>query len=323
MKLRTAAATLAAMLSPLPAAAACQLSTVEVPVTMEGLRPIVTAKVAERPVRFIVDSGAFFSHLNPSVAAELKLKPVADIPTGSHLPADRTIRTSGVAGRAVTTGIVTAPSFEFAGSSMPRVQFLSTTELREAGGLIGQNVLHLADVEYDLKNGMLRLVRPADCAQTNMAYWAKPGMSYSVAPLEETGRYEVTSATIEVNGVKMRAVFDTGAATSFITARAAARAGVKTSDPNVRPSGVTHGMDRTAVKTWIAPFAHIKMGDEEVRNIQLSIGETPTTSFDVLIGADFFLAHRVYVANSQNRIYFTYNGGRVFRAAQGAAAGAP
>ncbi len=32
----------------------------------------------------------------------------------------------------------------------------------------------------------------------------------------------------------------------------------------------------------------------------------------MLIGADFFLSHRVYVSNAQKRIFFTYNGGPVF-----------
>jgi tetratricopeptide (TPR) repeat protein len=32
----------------------------------------------------------------------------------------------------------------------------------------------------------------------------------------------------------------------------------------------------------------------------------------MLIGADFFLSHRIYVANSQHKLYFTYNGGPVF-----------
>jgi tetratricopeptide (TPR) repeat protein len=32
----------------------------------------------------------------------------------------------------------------------------------------------------------------------------------------------------------------------------------------------------------------------------------------MLIGADFFLSHRIYVASSQHRLYFTYNGGPVF-----------
>jgi tetratricopeptide (TPR) repeat protein len=33
----------------------------------------------------------------------------------------------------------------------------------------------------------------------------------------------------------------------------------------------------------------------------------------MLLGFDFFLSHRVYVANSQHKVYFTYNGGPVFR----------
>jgi tetratricopeptide (TPR) repeat protein len=33
---------------------------------------------------------------------------------------------------------------------------------------------------------------------------------------------------------------------------------------------------------------------------------------DMLVGADFFLSHRVYVSNEQHKLYFTYNGGAVF-----------
>jgi tetratricopeptide (TPR) repeat protein len=33
----------------------------------------------------------------------------------------------------------------------------------------------------------------------------------------------------------------------------------------------------------------------------------------MLIGADFMLSHRIYIARSQDKLYFTYNGGPVFR----------
>ena len=33
---------------------------------------------------------------------------------------------------------------------------------------------------------------------------------------------------------------------------------------------------------------------------------------DMLIGADFFRAHRVYIARGQKKMYFTYQGGPVF-----------
>jgi len=32
----------------------------------------------------------------------------------------------------------------------------------------------------------------------------------------------------------------------------------------------------------------------------------------MLLGADFFQSHRIYVANSQRQMFFTYNGGPVF-----------
>lgn len=32
----------------------------------------------------------------------------------------------------------------------------------------------------------------------------------------------------------------------------------------------------------------------------------------MLLGADYFVSHRVYVSNAQHRLYFTYTGGRLF-----------
>jgi tetratricopeptide (TPR) repeat protein len=65
------------------------------------------------------------------------------------------------------------------------------------------------------------------------------------------------------------------------------------------------------VKSWLAPFASFKLGDEEIRNTRLRIGE-PGVDADMLIGADFFLSHRIYVASKQHKLFFTYNGGAVF-----------
>ena len=43
----------------------------------------------------------------------------------------------------------------------------------EAAGLLGQNVFRVADVEYDLANGVIRLVKPkGDCKHTALAYWS-------------------------------------------------------------------------------------------------------------------------------------------------------
>lgn len=323
MKFLAMAAAAAALLAPLQAHAGCKLQTVNVAVTMRGLRPLVTAKVSGQDVKFVLDSGAFFSYLDGHLAAQLKLKPVTIAPIGSHLGLAAAMPVTGVGGQEVLSGVVTASRFEFAGSSFNGVQFLTAPALGDASGLLGQNLLHQMDDEYDFKNGALRLIQPDGCDGANFAYWAQPGMAYSVVDLEPTNHDAPhTVATILINGEKMRAYFDTGADTSFITARAAARAGVKTSDPGVIPAGLTHALDRSDIKTWVGRFADVKIGDEEIKNTKLEIGQTEADDFDVLLGADFFLAHHIYVANSQGKIYFTYAGGPVFRTPEVGAASA-
>lgn len=302
----------ALLVGPGQARAGCALKAFDVPVAMEGRSPLVAGKINGQPVRLLLDSGAFFSSIDARFAAQQKLRPVARPTLGTRLgPAAETL-TSGAGGSLRTTGIVVAPAFEFAGAKFANVPFL-THDLGEAPGILGQNFLHQLDNEYDFKNGVMRLVRAEGCEKSELAYWATSGTTYSVTPLESSEGINVHNlAIITINGVKMRGVFDTGAATTFITARAAARAGVKTSDPGVLPAGYTTGLDRDHIKTWVGRFASVKIGDEEIKNTKLAIGDSYSDDFDVLIGADFFLAHHVYVANSQRKVYFTYSGGAVF-----------
>lgn len=308
----TAALAAAFLLGPAGAQAACGLKTVDVPVKMAGLRPLVTARINGQPVSLLVDSGSFYNALDGRFAAKQKLQAARTLATGTHFAAAAAGVTSGAGGSERASQLVVASSFEIAGGSFKDIPFF-TFDLGDAAGVLGQNFLHQVDVEYDLGAGMMRLVQPQDCKAVDLAYWAKPGMTYSAMTLEPPERINTHNiGTIFINGVKMRAWFDTGASMSFITLRAAERAGVKTTDPRARYLGFSRGVDRADIKTWAAPFASVKIGDEEIRNTQLQIGDSGVVDFDILVGADFFLSHHVYVANSQDKLYFTYNGGPVF-----------
>jgi hypothetical protein len=85
--------------------------------------------------------------------------------------------------------------------------------------------------------------------------------------------------------------------------------------PDVRFVGLGGGFGARATKNWIAPVTSFKIGDEEIRTTRLTISDFSYNDVggDMLLGADFFLSHRVYVSNSQHKMYFTYNGGPVFR----------
>ncbi len=86
------------------------------------------------------------------------------------------------------------------------------------------------------------------------------------------------------------------------------------------------GIGRQRVDSWLAPFKSFKIGDEEIQNTRLRLGKIEVGTNDMVIGADFFLSHRVYISRSQHKVYFSYNGGPVFNLSQGPAspaAGAP
>ena len=292
-----------------PARAACSLKVAGLPVTMSGLRPLVHASINGSDALFVADSGAFYSMLSPAAAAQYKLR-LEMAPFGFSV--------TGVGGEA-QTWLTTIKTFTILNVPVPAVRFIVAGNDIGGGavGLLGQNVFRmLGDVEYDLAAGIIRLVQPKDCRNSPLAYWAK-SQPFSVIDIDwATPTAPHTTGEAFVNGARIRVMFDTGAAVSMLSLDAAKRAGVTPDSEGVTPAGVTYGVGRQLVRTWIAPFASFRIGDEEVRNTRLRIGAVDIRmehrTVEMLLGSDFFLSHRVYVANSQRKLYLTYNGGPVF-----------
>ena len=307
MRTLTILATLVAGVSALPASAETKCSVgqmLALPVTMSGLRPMVPARINGREVKFIVDSGAFYSAISPGSAAELGLK-LTDAPGNMHVV--------GIGGE-TRISVARVKDFGLGPVTLHNIEFMVGGSEIGGTGLLGQNVLGIGDVEYDLAGGAIRLMRAKNCNNVNLAYWAKE-KALAVSELEieaPTSILSHTAATVILNGVKLRAVFDTGAPTSMLTRGAAARAGIKPDMPGVEPAGSTSGLGRRTYPSWIGPFQGLKIGNEEIRKIRLRFADINESGFDMLIGADFFLSHRVYVSNAQRRMFFTYNGGPVF-----------
>ena len=276
---------------------------------MSGTRPLIAAKFNGRDVRFIIDSGAFYSLISAAAAREYELK-LRSGPNG--------LTVTGVGG-SFKPEVATVKVFTLDNLNLPDVQFLVGGSEVGSGsvGVLGQNLLSKWDVEYDLAKGMIRLLRVEDCKKSFLAYWLAPGQAYTLLDIGWTSPLEPhTSATAYLNGEKIRVIFDTGAAASMLSRSAAQRAGVRLDAPGVVDSGYSSGIGRGAVKTYIARFDSFKFADgEEIKHARLRIAAVDLNlpaGADMLLGADFFLSHRILVAGSQHKMYFTYNGGPVF-----------
>lgn len=275
----------------------------ELPVTMEGTRPMVDATLNGQPVHLIADSGAFFSTLGDKKAVELKLEP-------SNHP---DILMRGVNG-VIDARVEVARQFTVLHHTYKDLVFITAPNYYDAraDGLLGQNFLNVWETEYDLADGAIRLFKAEGCGDAVLAYWAnnQPYSVIHINPVQE--RHTAILGKVSVNGVELTALFDTGASRSVLSLHGAARAGIKRDDPSLRPAGVSGGIGRRLEQTWIAPVQSFKIGDEEVKNTRLRVGDIQLEDADMLIGADFFLSHRILVANGQQKLYLTYNGGPVF-----------
>jgi tetratricopeptide (TPR) repeat protein len=309
-------ATLAAFsLSTGTAAANCQLQQLgSLAVDMHGLAPIVSARINGTEARFLLDTGAYYSILSEEAAAKYQLQV-------HSMPGSFFLRGAGGDQKARQTYV---NSFEFIGVPAHNVQFLviDTRFGDDYAGIFGQNLMRFSDVEYDLANGIVRLFKPVGCERQPLAYWAvsTPYTAIDLQYIDASEDHLRSTATI--NGKRMTVLLDTGATRSFLSLQAAERVGITPDSTGVRFLGSSEGgIGPGRNKVWSAPVDTFQLGGEKVEHTHLliadldpahRIGETWDDMPDMLLGEDFFLSHRIYVAYSQRKVYFTYNGGPLF-----------
>ena len=289
--------------------AACTLGKVaELKVTMSGKTPVISALINGKEARFAVDSSSYYNIISTSAAANSGLR---------LMPPPEWLAAKGADGKGLLS-VSVADEFVVGGVRVKNIEFLAAGNDSGSGveGVLGQSFFANYDVEYDLANGAIRLMRPDGCAEAGLAYWATANQTYSMVEINSiTPAQPFVAGVALLNGAQVRVLFDTGASASRISPQAARQAGLKVNPSDLVDAGYSRGMGRPAVLTHLAPFSSFKVGDEEIRNPRLRVGDT-REGIDMLLGADFFLSHRIYVSNAQHKMYFTYNGGPVFSASR-------
>ncbi|MDE2338815.1 MAG: aspartyl protease family protein [Gammaproteobacteria bacterium] len=298
-------------------AAGCRIERYpEIPVTLKDMQSLIHVKLNGQPALLAVDSGAFFSVLSPEGARRYHL---------THLFAPPGMFLGGVGGN-TQPQLVSARTFTFVNQTLHHVEFLvaGNDYFSHASGVLGDNFLRVADLDLNLGKGYMRFVRTAHCGNLPLAYWAgrRPvGMVRFNPPAGGAPRFV---ATARLDGHRIHVLFDTGAARSVLSLATAERLHLGPGDPGVQPAGRAMGFSHRMVKAWIAPVARLQIGGETIEHTHIEV--IPMTTLGpntgLVLGADFFLAHHVYIANRQHEIYFTYRGGPVFALGEPGPAGA-
>lgn len=292
-------------------ASTCQLGDYgALPVEMEGNRATAMVAINGQNTRLILDTGAMFNTMSRANATDLKLRE-------SMLPFG--LRGSGIGG-SFSIELARIKDFGILGATLHNIEFLVGGS--DSGmGFLGASFLDIVDLDIDLAHGKLHLMKPSGCGARPMAYWATDGNFQTADLLSSMNTHDRRSfVNVVINGKKIRAMLDSGAETTLLSREAAERAGIDLSAPGVKTFGRMSGMGAKSFQSWQVPVDSYSIGTETISHSKvlvmdgrIGLGEDAP---DMLLGVDFFLAHHIYVANSQGRIYFTYNGGRVFSLAQ-------
>src|SRR6185312_5115795 len=274
-------------------------------VEMIGERPTTLVKVNGAATRFAIDTGAWFNFMSRANAEALGLRLV---------PAPFGFRMGGIGGSA-SAEVATIKDLGFLDTDLHHVDFVVGGS--DAGeGSLGANLLDFADLEIDLAHGKVTMFKPDGCRKSALAYWVKDGGTYNVADLHPSVDFNDRRSFVDVtiNGKMVRALLDSGAVATLLDRRAAERVGIDLHGPVVKAGGPVHGIGAKTYRSWIVPIDTFSVGTETIQHSEMLVmdGNFGDGSTNMILGVDFMLAHHMYIANSQRKLYFTYNGGRVF-----------
>ena len=191
--------------------------------------------------------------------------------------------------------------------------------------VLGDEYFQQVDVEFDMAHNAVRLYETKDCEGVSLAYWATEPAGE--VPIEAGSKIWLT---VTINGKPVRTQLDSGSSASMLSKPDAARLGVTRESPGTVAGGcILDGLGgKRQIDSWIGQFESFTVGNERIRNPKIRFADLwrnmayfetgsrlPTRlggQADMLLGADFLRAHRVLVARSQRKMYFTYAGGTVF-----------
>jgi predicted aspartyl protease len=297
----------------------CKVARIaEWPLRTEYYRPVVDGEINGQKIGILLDTGAAMSLVRRTATTRLGL---------TRYEAEG-YRLYGIGGE-TPADYVHIDEFRIGQSVRKNWRVLVAGEHDfgdDIAFILGDDFFHQVDVEFDFAHNAVRLYETKDCEGVSLAYWTSEPAG--VVPIEAGTEI---SLAVAINGKPVRAQLDSGSSGSVLASAEAARLGVTPESPGVVAAGCVTGLGRKPVDSWIAQFESFAIGNQIIRNPRLRFADlwTHTTSTEtgsrlpaqlaglpqILLGADFLRAHRVLIAHSQRKMYFTYAGGTVFPSA--------
>jgi hypothetical protein len=261
---------------------------------------LVTVVVNDTTSLFILDTGAERTLMGEDVVRRLGLERdswVASVVNGiggeeerpDALP--RSLRLAGVLLRRKT----------LLGDNSVTVGPLPITEIagQPIAGLLGRDFLSAYDLDLDLPDRRLTLYAVHGCEQGFLP-WNTP---YAAIPAT-TPIGAALVIPVSVDGRPLRALIDTGASSSLITASGMFRLGLTPAALASDPGGNGSGVGPAAVPMRLHRFTALQVGPAVERGPPIWVASVHVVPIvDMLLGADWLGTHHVWLSFATKQIF--------------------
>ncbi len=262
------------------------------PVEYRNHVPVVQATIKGQPTTMILDTGATGMVLTEAALKRLELQ----------TDANRLFTNHGVGGesKAFAGKLV---DFEIDGMHVPDhpISVLPNNSAMasrgQVDGLFGGDVIANFEVDLDLPHRQVTLYAGRLCPTTVLPPWSTPYETLD-ASASANLRFVVP---VELDGRKLTALIDTGAAISIVSMDVAEALGVTREMLQQGPHARLVGTGPEAATAFPHRFHQIRLGDDTYQNPMLLVAERPDPRVDMIIGEDYLIQHHLWLLYATKR----------------------
>jgi hypothetical protein len=299
--MRTLLLALTLLLIPAAARTSCQVDPrTSVPVEAVSGNILVTVAVNDVPATFILDTGAERTLMAEDAVRRLGLERDSWVASAVRGIAGIEERPNALP-RSLRLGSIALRRRTLTEDTSVTVGPLPVSEIggHPVAGLLGRDFLSPFDLDLDLPHHQLTLYDVHDC-RAGFLPWTVP---YGSIPANTPAGTALIVAAM-VNGRPMRALVDTGASASLLTAPGMFRLGLTPGSLAHDPGGNGRGIGPKPVPMYRHRFSELRVGSEVTRDPILWVASVRVVPIvDLLLGADWLAPRHVWLSFATKQMF--------------------
>ncbi len=265
------------------------------PVVFRGNVPVVHATIKGQPATLILDTGATGLVLTESALHRLNLETDQNRLIVSHGVGGET---KSFAGKLEDFQIEGMHVPDHPVSVLPNSSVMASKNLVD--GLFGGDVLANFEVDLDLPHRQVTLYAGRICTDTKAAAMVRAMQKQIDASGSANLRFVIP---VELDGHKLTAMIDTGAAGSIVAADVAQALGVTPEMLQQGPRATLVGTGPGQAYAYVHRFKEIRVGDDTYQGPMLLVADRPDPKVDVIIGSDYLIQHHLWLSYATKRVF--------------------